>query len=344
MSGQITHEWNGTVLTVTSDSGTTSCDLKGEKGDTGIRGAQGVAGEQYKPQYGVDYFTDEEKGDFLLEIDSHIAQNKDALFLNETKDYVDTNAINQTELEEFVSGYVRENAVNEAYVESYVGNYVANNTLSEEFVANYVNAWAISSQTPSLTNVSVKDWAQGLTKTTYAFTDNTTLDMPAGVSVNENYAIATAKVVASGGWIELKLNYVLSGCVAVAIYNYGWGEWEWQNPPMIIGTEYRTTERYDGKAVYTTIFSLGTAAATNTFNIPITNLKKLVRYVPHNGDKTGGEWDTYGSTDAGFPINAGNAFYCLAQRDSSNYITAFIACGSIRVGYPLYLQLWYIKN
>lgn len=40
MSG-IYHEWNGTVLTITSDSGTSSADLKGEKGDTGARGAQG---------------------------------------------------------------------------------------------------------------------------------------------------------------------------------------------------------------------------------------------------------------------------------------------------------------
>lgn len=29
-----------------------------------------------------------------------------------------------------------------------------------------------------------------------------------------------------------------------------WGEWEWINPPMVIGTEYRTTERIGGKAVY----------------------------------------------------------------------------------------------
>lgn len=44
MAGKITHEWNGTVLTITSDSGTSSMDLKGDKGDTGVRGAQGVAG------------------------------------------------------------------------------------------------------------------------------------------------------------------------------------------------------------------------------------------------------------------------------------------------------------
>lgn len=43
--GEITHSWNGTVLTITSDSGTSSMDLKGDKGDDGVRGPQGPAGE-----------------------------------------------------------------------------------------------------------------------------------------------------------------------------------------------------------------------------------------------------------------------------------------------------------
>ena len=29
-----------------------------------------------------------------------------------------------------------------------------------------------------------------------------------------------------------------------------WNPWEWINPPMVLGTEYRTTERYNGKPVY----------------------------------------------------------------------------------------------
>ena len=40
MAGQIFHEWHGTVLTITSDSGTSSMDLKGERGEMGIRGPQ----------------------------------------------------------------------------------------------------------------------------------------------------------------------------------------------------------------------------------------------------------------------------------------------------------------
>lgn len=52
MSG-ITHEWNGTVLTITSDSGTSSCDLKGAKGDDGARGATGAAGKDGIDRYQI---------------------------------------------------------------------------------------------------------------------------------------------------------------------------------------------------------------------------------------------------------------------------------------------------
>lgn len=44
MAGEIKHSWNGTILTITSDSGTSSMDLQGRKGDDGIRGPQGPAG------------------------------------------------------------------------------------------------------------------------------------------------------------------------------------------------------------------------------------------------------------------------------------------------------------
>lgn len=44
MSGEIKHEWSGSILTVISDSGASSADLQGPKGDTGPRGPQGPAG------------------------------------------------------------------------------------------------------------------------------------------------------------------------------------------------------------------------------------------------------------------------------------------------------------
>lgn len=45
MAGTITHQWNGTILTITSDSGTSAMDLKGAKGDDGARGAMGLPGD-----------------------------------------------------------------------------------------------------------------------------------------------------------------------------------------------------------------------------------------------------------------------------------------------------------
>mgnify|MGYP003302839060 CR=1 FL=1 len=45
MAGTITHNWNGSILTITSDSGTSSMDLKGPEGKIGIRGPQGPAGD-----------------------------------------------------------------------------------------------------------------------------------------------------------------------------------------------------------------------------------------------------------------------------------------------------------
>ena len=54
MAGTITHSWNGTVLTITSDSGTSSADLQGGKGDTGPRGPQGPAGVIVNPDGTID--------------------------------------------------------------------------------------------------------------------------------------------------------------------------------------------------------------------------------------------------------------------------------------------------
>lgn len=54
MAGEIFHSWNGTILTITSDSGTSSVDLKGSKGDKGTRGAQGPAGVIVNPDGTID--------------------------------------------------------------------------------------------------------------------------------------------------------------------------------------------------------------------------------------------------------------------------------------------------
>ena len=62
MAGTITHEWQGTTLVITSDSGTSACDLKGSQGDMGIRGPQGAAGKIGQDgTVTFDELTDEQK-------------------------------------------------------------------------------------------------------------------------------------------------------------------------------------------------------------------------------------------------------------------------------------------
>lgn len=55
---------------------------------------------------------------------------------------------------------------------------------------------------------------------------------------------------------------------------------ELQNPPMTLGVEYRTTERFNGSPVYVKYMSLGLApdATTKTINLNITGLSQFVSY------------------------------------------------------------------
>lgn len=57
-----------------------------------------------------------------------------------------------------------------------------------------------------------------------------------------------------------------------------WQPWEWVNPPMELGVEYRTTERYKGKPVYVKLVNFGALPNTTTKRVDpnITNFSELV--------------------------------------------------------------------
>jgi len=58
----------------------------------------------------------------------------------------------------------------------------------------------------------------------------------------------------------------------------GWGEWEWVNPPMVPGEEYRTTDRYNGKPVYAKCIDCGITA---TGTVAVGNLSVIDLQVAH---------------------------------------------------------------
>lgn len=61
-------------------------------------------------------------------------------------------------------------------------------------------------------------------------------------------------------------------------YGATWSEWEYVNPPMQLGVEYRTTERYLGKPVYCKLVDFGTLPnnATKNVSLNIDNPEYLV--------------------------------------------------------------------
>ena len=48
-----------------------------------------------------------------------------------------------------------------------------------------------------------------------------------------------------------------------------WRDWEWVNPRMVVGIEYRTTERYCGKPVYVKLVDLGSCPSSGFKDVTV---------------------------------------------------------------------------
>lgn len=105
-----------------------------------------------------------------------------------------------------------------------------------------------------------------------------------------------------GGWhYIIHLNYDSATALQLAAYVSGevygarekrlnvWGDWEHTNPPMELGVEYRTTERYLGKPVYVKLFDCGTIPAQGThkdlvFSPDVDSIVSVTAYSPIRGN------------------------------------------------------------
>lgn len=65
-----------------------------------------------------------------------------------------------------------------------------------------------------------------------------------------------------------------------------WQPWEWVNPPMELGVEYRTTERYLGKPVYCKVFKAfdSLTKAGGEYSAPIPNVYQVISCTGITGD------------------------------------------------------------
>lgn len=117
----------------------------------------------------------------------------------------------------------------------------------------------------------------------------------------------------------------------------GWQPWEYLNPPMSVGVEYRTTERwYNGAPVYTRVVDLGTTTASMSTSVTISGITALVRAVPNLNGAVCTEWDKYSGA------NQENRFYFCPEKTGTG-VAFYIFCGTLREGKNLKAQIWYTK-
>lgn len=114
-------------------------------------------------------------------------------------------------------------------------------------------------------NLTTGPLMQVLTEETLDTTYNNGWYFANGVNI-AGFSQATIRVDSSGrtiyqtAYVATADGYVLRRCLADTIgsppYN-SFGSWEWVNPPLVRGVEYRTTERYLGKPVYCKLVNFG---------------------------------------------------------------------------------------
>lgn len=115
-----------------------------------------------------------------------------------------------------------------------------------------------------------------------------------------------------------------------------WTGWEWENPVMVPGIEYRTRERYDVTPVYTLLADLGTTATDYSATINIPGITRLIRAVPILDNRLCTDWDI----DAF--VHTNNQFYFCPEKVAET-VAFYMHCGSYRTGKNLKAQIWYTK-
>ena len=119
-----------------------------------------------------------------------------------------------------------------------------------------------------------------------------------------------------------------------------WGPLEWINPPMQIGVEYRTTERYNGKPVY--------VMAVDGGAFPDNSLKAIEVQIP-DASGQGKMLDCYGVLDNGTqipglygsPVFAASNYLGLFTQNGPGKFTISVGSGlAVGLNFTLFLKYW----
>lgn len=108
---------------------------------------------------------------------------------------------------------------------------------------------------------------------------------------------------------------------------------EWLSPPMVLGVEYRTIEKWNGKSVYTKLINCGKLS------------DKSISAIEHDASATQiircvGQDVTNGSSIPQKTNNNSLVDIEITADKTYVYITTSANCSSINA----YAQIWYVKN
>lgn len=125
--------------------------------------------------------------------------------------------------------------------------------------------------------------------------------------------------------------------------NGKWQPVEWINPPMTLGTEYRTTERYLGKPVYTKVVNCG--------NLPDGTTAEVAHGIANVGIVVGAQ-AIASNSDTGFNglvylpsiYNGSLTDQWTVYLAGVDYQKIRIFCGGGLAGRPVYVTLKYTKT
>jgi hypothetical protein len=119
-----------------------------------------------------------------------------------------------------------------------------------------------------------------------------------------------------------------------------WSNWEYINPPVMANTEYRTTERYLDKSVYTKLINCG--APYDGMSVKLYNSR--ISVIRHTGFMT--RTGDYGLDAFPVPNGGGGLHFSFTPNTPDDAVVLFHCTDEVEIAepaYTLYLQIWYTK-
>ena len=143
----------------------------------------------------------------------------------------------------------------------------------------------------------------------------------------------------NGRYTQLLFNPWMGSRGEIAVRHYNSTEWilEWVNPPMALGVEYRTTERWNGKVVWTVLVDCGTISAGE--NAISTNFACSAIIGSRGQLGTGSISQSYESARNDEYMKA-----CNVSRSSGKIYIVIIMGTQQSASSPCYVQVWYTKD